>query len=253
MAAENGMPEQEDVRKKALLRLAVAGGVTAAALGGLWWLDRSDSPRPVADTAPEPIVAAPPAQVEAPETEAPPTEPEPVDPTEATAATDAASTESEAATSAPANPPLPVDLPPPPRVNKALLPAARPAAAGRPEQTTAGAAPIAPAARPSGSGASVSAAAKAAPAAPAHPVSQPATPPASAGGTSFVVQLGVFSNPDNARELVEKLRKQGVRAHLEARVQLGPYLNRAEAEKARLEMRKLGYNALLSQPYSVQP
>ena len=68
-----------------------------------------------------------------------------------------------------------------------------------------------------------------------------------------MVQLGVFSNPDNARELVEKLKKQGVRAHLEARVQLGPYLNRAEAEKAQMEMRKLGYNALLTLPYSAVP
>jgi len=45
---------------------------------------------------------------------------------------------------------------------------------------------------------------------------------------------------------VDKLNKQGIRAHLEARVQLGPFLNRQEAEKAQAEMRKLGYNALVT-------
>ena len=64
------------------------------------------------------------------------------------------------------------------------------------------------------------------------------------------MQVGVFSNPDNARELVEKLNKQGVRAHMEARVQIGPFLNRQEAEKAQAAMRKLGYNALVTLPYS---
>ena len=43
MPAENGMPENDDVKKKALLRLAVAGVVTTAALGGLWWLDQNNS------------------------------------------------------------------------------------------------------------------------------------------------------------------------------------------------------------------
>jgi DedD protein len=49
--------------------------------------------------------------------------------------------------------------------------------------------------------------------------------------------------------MVEKLNKQGIRAHLEARVQLGPFLNRQEAEKAQLEMRKMGYKALVTTAY----
>jgi cell division septation protein DedD len=91
------------------------------------------------------------------------------------------------------------------------------------------------------------------------PPSQPAAavppsqvPPA-ATGKGYVVQLGVFTNPDNARELVEKLNKQGIRAHLEARVQIGPFLNKQEADKAQIEMRKLGYNALVTLPYSAVP
>jgi cell division septation protein DedD len=91
------------------------------------------------------------------------------------------------------------------------------------------------------------------------PPSQPAAavPPSQvppvAAGKGYVVQLGVFTNPDNARELVEKLNKQGIRAHLEARVQIGPFLNKQEADKAQIEMRKLGYNALVTLPYSAVP
>jgi len=61
-----------------------------------------------------------------------------------------------------------------------------------------------------------------------------------------VVQLGVFSNPERARELVNKLRKQGIRAHMETRVQLGPFASREEAGKAQAEMRKLGVQALVT-------
>ncbi|HNA31098.1 MAG TPA: SPOR domain-containing protein, partial [Thiobacillaceae bacterium] len=94
-----------------------------------------------------------------------------------------------------------------------------------------------------------SAPAKAA-AAPA-PTPQP-LPPAVPAGKGFVVQLGVFSNPDNAREMVDRLNKQGISAHLEARVQLGPFLNKQEAEKAQAEMRKQGYNALVTTAYPVK-
>jgi DedD protein len=56
----------------------------------------------------------------------------------------------------------------------------------------------------------------------------------------------VFSNPERARELVNKLTKQGIRAHMETRVHLGPFANREEAEKAQAEMRKLGMQALIT-------
>lgn len=65
-------------------------------------------------------------------------------------------------------------------------------------------------------------------------------------GGGYVVQLGVFANPENARELVERLRRQGVRAHLETRVQVGPFLDRREADKARAELSRLGYTPLLT-------
>ncbi|MEW5893481.1 MAG: SPOR domain-containing protein [Pseudomonadota bacterium] len=82
------------------------------------------------------------------------------------------------------------------------------------------------------------------------PAPAPTKPPASvvapAAKGGYVVQLGVFSNPDNARELVEKLRQQGIRAEMETRVLVGPFLNRAEAEKAQAELRKLGLTPVVS-------
>lgn len=218
MPAENGMPENDDVKKKALLRLAVAGVVTAAALGGLWWLDQNsgDAKKPVPQaSAPTPIVAAPSPEVSAPET--------PPDASAKTpeSATPSASPPPEQVAAAPT--PQAVEPPPPPKVSNAPR-----------TPTPSTAPPPAPKSTP-------------------VPPQPPAAPPPQAmpaAGKGFVVQLGVFSNPDNARELVEKLNKQGIRAHLEARVQIGPFLNRQEAEKAQAAMRKLGYNALVTLPYS---
>lgn len=225
MPAENGMPDNEDVRKKALLRLAVAGIVTAAALGGLWWLDQGGNEQK--QTAPE---ARPPAPiVSAPQTEAPAPAPE-QEP--ASADQQAAMPPPAVAPEAPEHIPPPAragELPPPPRVSNApdRSTLATPRAALAPPPAISPAAP------------------------PRPPVAAP--PAVAAAGKGFVVQLGVFSNPDNARELVEKLNKQGIRAHLEARVQVGPFLNRQEAEKAQAEMRKLGYNALVTLPYLSPP
>lgn len=76
--------------------------------------------------------------------------------------------------------------------------------------------------------------------------STPALAPAPAGPQDFVVRLGVFSNPANAQELVERLRKQGIRAYSETRVQVGPFLNREEAEKARAELARLGLKGVVA-------
>lgn len=116
--------------------------------------------------------------------------------------------------------------PPPPEVGKLPpLPPPEPAESvpAKPAATPAKPAPI-PSTKPE--------AAKA-----AETPAKPATP---ATGGHFVVQLGVFSNMDNAKELVERLTKLGIKAQTETRVQVGPFLNRAEAEKAQAEMRKLG-------------
>jgi cell division septation protein DedD len=211
MAVENdqsggqlgNLTENEDMRRRALLRLGVAGVVTAAALAGLWWLDQGGgkkAEKPVPAALPAPIVSAP-IQESAP--------PQPA-PGETAAEQAPAPEQAEARATGSAKLAAPPEPPPPPKVSNVQKTPSVPAAAPRPT--------------------------------PAQP---PATLPAPPG-ERFVVQLGVFSDPARARELVNKLRKQGIRAHIETRVQLGPFANREEAEKTQAEMRKLGVRALVT-------
>ncbi len=56
----------------------------------------------------------------------------------------------------------------------------------------------------------------------------------------FQLQMGVFNNLANAEELKARLEAAGVPAHIEARVQVGPFASRREAEQAREKLKSLG-------------
>ncbi|MCF8177414.1 MAG: SPOR domain-containing protein [Sulfuritalea sp.] len=56
----------------------------------------------------------------------------------------------------------------------------------------------------------------------------------------FGLQLGVFSNLENAEDLRAKLEKNGIPASIEARVHAGPFASRAEADAARNKLKELG-------------
>lgn len=56
----------------------------------------------------------------------------------------------------------------------------------------------------------------------------------------FVVQMGVFNNIANAEELRAKLELAGIPAQIEARVKVGPFATREEAEAARKKLAALG-------------
>lgn len=194
-----GDPTAENLKRRALIRLTVAGVITLAALVGLWWLDKSAQPTPERKPAPPaPIVTAP--------EPAPP--PEPLAPEPGPTAQE------------PSIRPEPQPAPPPPRVsNFTTPPAAEPAPAAAPRpmpkpETRIQAGPPAPTPAPIGRG--------------------------------FVLQLGVFSNPDNAKQLVERLNREGIRAYSETRVQVGPFQSREEAEKARLTLDRLGIRAVIA-------
>lgn len=73
---------------------------------------------------------------------------------------------------------------------------------------------------------------------PTTPIQVTPTPALPAG--SYAVQLGVFANVNNAEELRERLRREGIPAQLETRVQVGPFRNRQEALRAQEKLRKLG-------------
>ena len=110
----------------------------------------------------------------------------------------------------PAPPPQP---PQPPRVDPREPPPSRPA-------TAAGAAPRSPE-----------------PAQAVRPLSRAAERPAE---KPLALQLGVFSDLANAEELRAKLEKAGIKASIEARVHVGPFATRAEADAARVKLRELG-------------
>lgn len=188
-------------------------------------------PRPEAETAP------------ATETPAPTEEP--------------AKTEEPAATPAPETAPTP-----------AAAPAAKPAPAAKsqPKETRAsphGSGETKHEAKPAESAATPAPAkrdAKAAetaqsPAAPGKPAAEPrplafkpATEAARPEGSSvgYRVQLGLFSNLDNAAALVKKLRDNGIATRTETRVSVGPFNTRAEAEEAMEKLKTLGLSPLLA-------
>ncbi|MBK6742022.1 MAG: SPOR domain-containing protein [Hydrogenophilales bacterium] len=206
MAQEQNADDSGAIRKKAVTRLIAAAVVTATALGALWWLDNSGNKTRLA------VAKTPSPIVAAPSTPQPPL-PEP-----------AVSPGKEAT-------PAQVEPPPPPEIS---APTTAPALARTPATST-------------GTAAAPTLAASTA-TRPAARISPPVpAPPAKVEmPKAYVVQLGVFADPANARDLVDRLVKVGVRAQMETRVQLGPFANRQEAEKARAELMRLGVKGVVA-------
>lgn len=208
MASENEVLEQDDVRGRALMRLGIAGVVTATALGALWWLDQDRKPEPPRVDAPAPIVSAPPRAMAPPMTEPEAAQAAEDPKVETGAPVDTAVAPPPAAAVSPA--PARQEAPPPPKVSS--TPKAPPPPVAAPAQTR-----------------------------PAPPLAAQIAPT----GERYVVQLGVFSDPKYAVEMVQKLKRQGVQAHTETRVHLGPFASRAEAEKAQEAMHRLGLQGMV--------
>ncbi len=222
---------QDDLRKRAMRRLIAAIVLIAAAVAALTFLSNY-SPEKPATPSPQQTAAVPekPVPTEPPPVE-PPVEEPPVQPAEAPPAL------AEAAPVA--------EPPPPPRVapepSKApIRPAALPAAS---KPAPSSAAPRErlveqPAARPA-------AAEKAAP--PRAVERQPAPPPPQEPAPKgYVVQLGVFTNYDNARQLQERLAQNGIKSYTETRLNVGPFQNKAEADRALAKLRSLGISAVVA-------
>ena len=104
-------------------------------------------------------------------------------------------------------------------------------------------------------------AAKEAPPAPAEPAALPAPAKKESAKTSekprakaktaeaFVFQLGVFANPDNAKQVRERAASAGIKSYTEqvkgqqgeqTRVRAGPFPSRGSADKARDKLKALG-------------
>jgi DedD protein len=200
--------EEQDLKQRAMRRLALALGLIAAAIAGLAVLDRyhgSDPAQPVTSPPNEPpaIAALPP--------------PKPIAPPPATAE-------------------APQPPPPPPTVEDSA------SATPLPHATSGG--KPAPAPRDSARGATPP---PSGPAAADKPAAAPAVAAASLPpAPGFVIQLGMFTSAENAQALLERLKTQGVPVYTETRVVVGPFRDRAEADAARRKLQAAGVAGVIA-------
>ncbi len=211
--------DDEALKKRLVGRMAVAGVLIVALLGGLALFDALNTPE---KPAPAPVAVLP-----------PPPEPKPA---EAAKPEEKAEPGDEAKNEAGAEPAAE-----PERTESAAAPALR-VPRERPLTKPAEARPAMM--RPSEPPAPPSVAEEtgriARPPVAAHaPASRPLTRAAEAG-KRFLLQLGVFNNVANAEELRAKLELNGIPSQIEARVQVGPFASRQEAEEARQKLAALG-------------
>lgn len=64
----------------------------------------------------------------------------------------------------------------------------------------------------------------------------------------YQLQFGTFHTPEQARQLQKQLAKQGVKTHLETRVQLGPFKDKAQAEEALVKLKLQGIEVIMLAP-----
>lgn len=229
-----------DIKRKLAWRMGIAGLMIVGLLGGLAVFDRLSAPS--VSEAPEPQF----------------TEPVPVPKKLVTQAVTPAESTVDApkdgdAQAVPESSAAPVDNsarlvepPPPPEVSaKPALPrASQPAA--RASAPSAAPAPASPAkvTEPKSGVATNPPTQTATPGAP----ESPPKPLLSKLLSGFAVQAGVFSDPRRAEELQARLMQEGIPATIEARVEVGPFKTRAEAEAARTKMKALGIDTVLLLP-----
>lgn len=260
-AARDEAPD-ENLRQKLVLRIAFAGVLIALLLAALAFIDYLGRPGDEgaatgpAYTAPVPVAKKDVSQP------VKPAEPEP-------AAGEAKADETKEAppaegSAAPPAPGVATEAPPKPQVSaQPALPSGSNAALATGSANAASAASAPPSARSTRAAAAetpregtmsaqfadtAKPAAEKPPAVPAAavPAGTPPAPPRLING--YAVQAGVFADAQHAEELRAKLMLNGIPATMEARVQVGPFKSRAEAEAARENMKALGVDGILLPP-----
>ena len=66
--------------------------------------------------------------------------------------------------------------------------------------------------------------------------------------SGYALQVGVFSDPRRAEELHARLTQEGIPAFIEARVEVGPFKSKEEADAARAKLHVLGVDSVLLSP-----
>lgn len=231
----------EALKKRLLSRIAVAGVVIVALLGGLAVMDALFGP-PQKKMSEEAVVAK--IEADAQKDETKPEEKAGEKPEEKAETPPPADKPAEVAQIEP--PPKPEVAAEPERTTSVAMP---PPAATRPLRpltlpATARPAAIKPSAPVAATAPEVEkeiakTPAPASPFAKHAPASRPLTQ-AVASSRQYVLQMGVFNNVANAEELRAKLELAGIPSQIEARVQVGPFRTRQEADNAREKLRALG-------------
>lgn len=208
--------DQDELKKKLVRRIGIAGVLIVVLLGGLTLLEDALVEKPAPPPAPVPAAApaAEPARAETPP---------------------AGEKQEEAKPEAPKEEPKAE----PEKTETPLAPAPEP----KPAQRVVIKPPLhAPA--PAPKKAATASIEKAEPAAPAPA----AKPDPAALSRSYRLQMGVFTSAANAEELHAKLEQAGIPSYIESRVHVGPFRTQREADEARRRLKALGLGAGLLIP-----
>lgn len=221
--AQTAAPSPDETRQRTIRRLVIVLILIAVAIVALAFLDRA-SKKPVlpAESVVRPVLPPAPPTTTVPPANAPLT--------------------AQTPSVQPTNEPSPNEPPPPPAVlnNETLPPPAKhqeaprkmdPAAA---EDTHPGKTPESETTAPEKPGSAMT------------PLPQAVGKgSATAAPKAFVLQLGVFSSPDNAKAMQDRLAKAGIQSYTETRLQVGPFKDRTEADQARATLKGLGVKAVI--------
>jgi len=232
-----------DIKRKLAWRMGIAGLMIVGLLGGLALFDRLSAPSAPEPAEPQFTEAVPVAKkvvTQAVTPAEPSTEAAKADANPSLPETSAAPVNKSAA---------PVEPPPPPVVSaQPVLPRASQPAVRAISPSTSSKPPVSAVAAKSAEPSSELASTPKTPPSPSAAAESPSKPLLSKLLSGFAVQAGVFSDPRRAEELQAKLLQEGIPSSIEARVEVGPFKTRAEAQAAREKMKALGIDTVLLLP-----
>ena len=214
------------IKRKLAWRMGVAGLMIVALLGGLALFDYLSTPSEPEPSAPQFTEPVPVAKkvITQPVTPAEPAPPPEAPKVAATPETSAPPVDKSAPRAEPSSRPAAAHPAPARTTSPAWQTVARPAPSNQPRVAA-----TAPSREP-----------------PVAAVALPPTPPRLFSG--YALQAGVFSDPRRAEELNAKLILEGIPSTIEARVQVGPFKSRAEAEAVRDKMKAMGIDTVMLPP-----
>jgi DedD protein len=233
MASPPVLEDSNQMARRAKTRIGVAVVLLAIAIGGLALLTRQKPEVPTEEppaqkqesiSAGDHTVASAPAQITSAQQEPPP----PI----------------ETAPPVPPPPPSVGALPPVPASTSSSAPATKSSVTIAPEKPE----PAKPLEKPVVSAPTATKTAHPAPAAvkttplpaiPSTPIKAEPTP------RNYDVQVGVFTDMENAKQLQAKLAEHGIPSHTETKLQLGPFTTKAEADAAKEKLKVLGIGAVV--------